>query len=154
MLVKVILNNIKDIFISVPFLVTTSLEDHTCSSARQRKELCPCPSCESRCIHLNPVVVELLSYSSGTSKRKACWSEIDNATTGIEYLYWRWRLCINSWSAQIHGILFSYHTFTCRWHARLTSPDTRTSPFSKGSRPLSKLQRSDVHLNVQIIHIM
>ena len=50
----------------------TSLDDHTCSSAGQRKELCPCPSCESICIHLNPVVDELLSYSSGTSKRKAC----------------------------------------------------------------------------------
>ena len=68
----------------------------------------------SAMFHLNPVVVELL----------ACWSEIDTATTGIEYLYCRGWLCMKSWSALIHGILFSYHTFICRCHARLTSPDT------------------------------
>ena len=138
-----------------PLSMTGTLRRRTSSSSvRERKELCLYPSCESRYIHLNPVVVELLFYSSGTSKRKACWSEIDTATTGIEYFYWRRWPCINSWSAPIHAILFSYHTFTCRWHARLTSPDTRTSPFSKGSRPFRELQRSDFHLNVQIIHIM
>ena len=39
---------------------------------------------------------------------------------------------------------------TLRWRTIL---DTRTSPFSKGSRPLRELQRSDFHLNVQIIHM-